>query len=128
MTEAPGSGERARGETPPVIFLHAIDRRYRQGAGTLEILKSAELAVWGGQSVALDRSTLAPEHSFKTVEEMVNDMMRQALGYFEDDEEEVSAPHAAIEELEEESAEPLPEWKVMAWNDLLATLYRPQDR
>ena len=40
-----------------------------------------------GQSVALDRSTLAPEHSFKTVEEMVNDMMRQALGYFEEDEE-----------------------------------------
>jgi hypothetical protein len=40
------------------------------------------------RSVALDRSTLAPEHSFKTVEEMVNDMMRQALGYFEEDEED----------------------------------------
>ena len=41
-----------------------------------------------GQPLALDRSTLAPEHSFKTVEEMVNDMMRQALGYLEEDEEE----------------------------------------
>ena len=41
-----------------------------------------------GQPLALDRSTLAPEHSFGTVEEMVNDMMRQALGFFEDDEEE----------------------------------------
>src|ERR1700752_3750066 len=48
MSDAPGSGE-----PPPVIFLHAIDRRYRQGAGTLEILKNAELAVWRGQSVAL---------------------------------------------------------------------------
>ena len=48
MSDAPGSSESA-----PVIFLHAIDRRYRQGAATLEILKNAELAVWRGQSVAL---------------------------------------------------------------------------
>src|ERR1700733_12267369 len=48
MSEAPASGER-----PPIIFLHAIDRRYRQGAATLEILKNAELAVWPVQSVAL---------------------------------------------------------------------------
>jgi lipoprotein-releasing system ATP-binding protein len=37
----------------PVIFLHGIERRYRQGDATLEILKGAELAVWPGQSVAL---------------------------------------------------------------------------
>jgi len=37
----------------PAVFLHAIERRYSQGAGTLEILKGAELAVWAGQSVAL---------------------------------------------------------------------------
>ncbi len=48
MSDAPASGE-----PPPILFLHAIDRRYRQGAATLEILKSAELAVWPGQSVAL---------------------------------------------------------------------------
>ncbi|HEY2227044.1 MAG TPA: ABC transporter ATP-binding protein [Xanthobacteraceae bacterium] len=48
MSEVPASGEQ-----PPIIFLHAIDRRYRQGLATLEILKSAELAVWPGQSVAL---------------------------------------------------------------------------
>ena len=48
MTDAPASGE-----PPPILFLHAIDRRYRQGAATLEILKNAELAVWPGQSVAL---------------------------------------------------------------------------
>ena len=47
MTDAPA------GEPPPIIFLHAIDRRYRQGLATLEILKGAELAVWPGQSVAL---------------------------------------------------------------------------
>jgi hypothetical protein len=35
-----------------------------------------------GRAVALERSTLKPEHYFSAVEEMVNDMMRQALGYF----------------------------------------------
>jgi lipoprotein-releasing system ATP-binding protein len=48
MSDAPASGE-----PPPILFLHAIDRRYRQGTNTLEILKNAELAVWPGQSVAL---------------------------------------------------------------------------
>ena len=37
----------------PVIFLHGIERHYRQGDATLDILKGAELAVWPGQSVAL---------------------------------------------------------------------------
>ena len=37
----------------PLVFLHAITRRFRQGDSTLDILKSAELAVWAGQSVAL---------------------------------------------------------------------------
>src|SRR3954468_22213202 len=37
----------------PAIFLHGIERHYRQGDITLEILKGAELAVWAGQSVAL---------------------------------------------------------------------------
>jgi lipoprotein-releasing system ATP-binding protein len=38
---------------PPIIFLHGIERHYRQGDATLDILKGAELAVWPGQSVAL---------------------------------------------------------------------------
>ena len=42
----------AASETP-VIFLHGIERHYRQGDATLDILKGAELAVWPGQSVAL---------------------------------------------------------------------------
>ena len=48
MSEAPAGGGQA-----PIILLQAVDRRYRQGAATLEILKNAELAVWSGQSVAL---------------------------------------------------------------------------
>src|SRR3989442_8389151 len=40
-------------EDPPILFLHGIDRHYRQGDVTLEILKGVELAVWPGQSVAL---------------------------------------------------------------------------
>jgi lipoprotein-releasing system ATP-binding protein len=40
-------------QDPPILFLHAIDRRYHQGDATLDILKGAELAIWPGQSVAL---------------------------------------------------------------------------
>jgi lipoprotein-releasing system ATP-binding protein len=43
----------ATAEEYPIVFLHAITRRFRQGDNTLEILKGAELAVWRGQSVAL---------------------------------------------------------------------------
>src|SRR4029079_17618270 len=46
----------------PVVFLHLVERRYVQGEATLEILKSAELAVWPGQSVAL----VAPSGSGKS--------------------------------------------------------------
>ncbi len=35
-----------------------------------------------GRAVALQRATLKPEHYFSDVEEMVDDMMQQALGYF----------------------------------------------
>src|SRR3984957_5361585 len=40
-------------EERPLLFLHGIGRRFRQGDMTLDILKGAELAVWSGQSVAL---------------------------------------------------------------------------
>jgi lipoprotein-releasing system ATP-binding protein len=42
-----------RADPPPILFLHGIDRHYRQGDVTLDILKNAELAVWPGQSIAL---------------------------------------------------------------------------
>ncbi len=37
----------------PAIYLKGIERHYRQGDATLDILCGAELAVWAGQSVAL---------------------------------------------------------------------------
>jgi lipoprotein-releasing system ATP-binding protein len=40
-------------EQNPAIFLHAVERSYKQGEATLDILTGAELAVWAGQSVAL---------------------------------------------------------------------------
>ena len=43
----------ADADEPPILFLHGIDRQYRQGDVTLDILKGAELAIWPGQSVAL---------------------------------------------------------------------------
>jgi lipoprotein-releasing system ATP-binding protein len=37
----------------PVLFLHHVERRFRQGSSYLEILREADLALWPGQSVAL---------------------------------------------------------------------------
>jgi lipoprotein-releasing system ATP-binding protein len=37
----------------PAIFLQGVERHYRQGDATLDILQAATLAVWPGQSVAL---------------------------------------------------------------------------
>src|ERR1700704_772001 len=37
----------------PGIYLNGIERRYKQGDATLDILCGVELAVWSGQSVAL---------------------------------------------------------------------------
>ncbi len=37
----------------PILFLHDVERHYRQGDETLHVLKGAELALWAGQSVAL---------------------------------------------------------------------------
>jgi lipoprotein-releasing system ATP-binding protein len=40
-------------EAPPILYLHGVDRHYRQGDVTLDILTNAEFAIWPGQSVAL---------------------------------------------------------------------------
>ncbi len=40
-------------EETPVLYLHAVERHYRQGEEALDILKGADLGVWLGQSVAL---------------------------------------------------------------------------
>jgi lipoprotein-releasing system ATP-binding protein len=54
MTDAAQDKVETQGKADlPVLFLHAIDRHYRQGDAMLEILKGAELGVWAGQSVAL---------------------------------------------------------------------------
>jgi lipoprotein-releasing system ATP-binding protein len=56
MDETTTITEPARSTTDderPIVFLHQISRRFRQGDVTLDILKGAELAVWAGQSVAL---------------------------------------------------------------------------
>jgi hypothetical protein len=47
-----------------------------------------------GRALALDRSTLMAKHSFKTEEEMVDDMMFQALGYQVDNQETDRNPDA----------------------------------
>ena len=49
MTGPAQQGER----DVPVVYLHDIHRRYRQGEGVLTILSGVKLALWEGQSVAL---------------------------------------------------------------------------
>jgi lipoprotein-releasing system ATP-binding protein len=58
----------------PIVFLHAISRRFRQGRSTLEILKSIELAVWRGQSVAL----VAPSGAGKSTLLHIAGLLEQA--------------------------------------------------
>ena len=48
---APEAADKA--EETPVVFLHGVERHYRQGEDTLNILQGAEFAIWAGQSVAL---------------------------------------------------------------------------
>ena len=40
-------------EEIPILFLHEVERTYKQGDAALHILNGAELAIWAGQSVAL---------------------------------------------------------------------------
>ena len=49
----PDQEAEAATEEIPVLFVHQVERHYRQGDETLHILKGAELAIWPGQSVAL---------------------------------------------------------------------------
>ena len=42
-----------REEEIPLLFLHGVERHYRQGDETVNVLNGIELALWGGQSVAL---------------------------------------------------------------------------
>src|SRR5580765_8884022 len=40
-------------EDVPILFLHDVERQYRQGDETVHVLNGIELALWPGQSVAL---------------------------------------------------------------------------
>jgi lipoprotein-releasing system ATP-binding protein len=40
-------------EDVPILFLHDVERHYRQGDETVHVLNGVELALWSGQSVAL---------------------------------------------------------------------------
>jgi lipoprotein-releasing system ATP-binding protein len=66
----------ADAEENPVLFLHAVERHYRQGEGTLDILKGAELAAWVGQSIAL----IAPSGAGKSTLLHVAGLLEQPDG------------------------------------------------
>jgi lipoprotein-releasing system ATP-binding protein len=45
--------QQPREEEAPILFLYDVERHYRQGDETVHVLNGVELALWGGQSVAL---------------------------------------------------------------------------
>ncbi len=45
--------EQATEQEYPALWLHGVERRYKEGDGYLEILKGLEFPVWAGESVAL---------------------------------------------------------------------------
>lgn len=45
--------QQQREEEVPILFVHDVERHYRQGDETVHVLNGVELALWGGQSVAL---------------------------------------------------------------------------
>ncbi len=49
----PGVEDTQAVEDIPILFMHQVERTYKQGDATLHILNNAELALWPGQSVAL---------------------------------------------------------------------------
>ncbi len=49
---APPSVEQKDNDAP-LLYLHKVERHYRQGGATLHVLNGAELTLWPGQSVAL---------------------------------------------------------------------------
>jgi lipoprotein-releasing system ATP-binding protein len=53
MIEQPEPPQARKEEDVPILFLHDIERHYRQGDETLHVLNGIELALWSGQSVAL---------------------------------------------------------------------------
>jgi lipoprotein-releasing system ATP-binding protein len=52
-TIKPTAAASAEHDEYPLVFLHDVSRQFHQGDSTLDILNTAELAVWAGQSVAL---------------------------------------------------------------------------
>ena len=62
MIEQPEPPQARKEEDVPILFLHDIERHYRQGDETLHVLNGIELALWSGQSVAL----VAPSGAVKS--------------------------------------------------------------
>jgi hypothetical protein len=101
-------------------------RRRRKGGPDITEADAGEV-----ESTADDEGLEAVEAIDSDAEELEApaELVDEAAQELEEEAEEVPGPAAAIdEEIDEDNAEPLPEWKVTAWTDLVATLYRPQDR
>jgi lipoprotein-releasing system ATP-binding protein len=52
-TQAQAAPARAAPEETPLLYLHGVERHYRQGDADVHVLNGVELALWGSQSVAL---------------------------------------------------------------------------
>src|SRR6185503_1138914 len=78
-TARPGRGAAVRVSEmaeQPALHLEAVKRRYRQGDAVLEILRSATLSVWPGESVAL----VAPSGAGKSTLLQIAGLLEQPDG------------------------------------------------
>ena len=64
----------------PAIYLNGIERRYKQGDATLDILTGVDLAVWSGQSVALIAPSGAGEPSIRPLAAAIANAIFDATG------------------------------------------------
>lgn len=104
-------------------------RRRKKGGPEGAVAVTSESAVEEGDEN--DVLSFPTGDDVEPAEEAAKGSMAESADDFEesqDEVEEIVPELALVEDEEEESTEPLPEWKVTSWTDLIATLYRPQDR
>ena len=108
-------------------------RRRRRKKGGAEVATTENAAV--AESDDAEEATVlafpSNDRDDEDAEEAPDEIVAESVSEFDESEDEVEeiVPDVGLAApIEEELTEPLPEWKVTSWTELIGTLYRPQDR